>query len=39
MADFVELIDSEPIALPNSRRTAPSSSSSPRGVEVPWALM
>ena len=27
------------IASPNSRRTAPSSSSSPIGVEVPWALM
>jgi len=35
----LELIDSEPMALPNSLRTAPSSSSSPSGVEVPWALI
>src|SRR5215213_11562874 len=34
IADLVELIDSVPMALPKSRRTAPSSSSSPSGVEV-----
>src|SRR5258705_550665 len=38
-ADLVELIDKVPMALPNKRRTAPSSSSSPIGVEVPWALI
>src|SRR6476660_10085491 len=39
MADLVELIETLAMALPNSRRTAPSSSSSPSGVEVPWALI
>src|SRR4029453_355975 len=39
IADLVELIDNDPMALPNRRRTAPSSSSSPSGVEVPWALI
>jgi hypothetical protein len=39
IADLVELIETVEIASPNSLRTAPSSSSSPSGVEVPWALM
>src|SRR5206468_4735121 len=39
IADLVELIETLAMALPNSRRTAPSSSSSPSGVEVPWALI
>src|SRR3546814_1843654 len=39
MADLVDDIDTLAIAEPNSRRTAPSSSSSPSGVEVPCALI
>ena len=39
IADLVEDIDILRRALPNSRLTAPSSISSPIGVEVPWALM
>ena len=39
MADLVLLIETVEMASPNSRRTAPSSSSSPSGVEVPWAMM
>src|SRR5712691_4031113 len=39
IADLVEDIDSSYACLPNSRLTAPSSISSPSGVEVPWALM
>ena len=39
MADLVELIETLAMALPNKRRTAPNSSSSPSGVEVPWALI
>jgi hypothetical protein len=35
---LVEDIDTVSIALPNRRLTAPSSISSPSGVEVPWAL-
>ena len=38
-ADLVEDIEMPPAALPTSRCTAPSSISSPSGVEVPCALM
>ena len=37
--DLVEDIAVLPAAWPSSRSTAPSSISSPSGVEVPWALM
>ena len=39
MADLVDDIETLSMALPNSRFTAPSSNSSPIGVEVPWALI
>ena len=39
MEDFVDDMASLPAALPTMRSTALSSISSPRGVEVPWALM
>ncbi len=39
IADLVEDIVTLPAALPSRRSTAPSSISSPSGVEVPWALM
>src|SRR5690606_14887720 len=38
-ADLVELITTLGAASPRRRVTAPSSISSPSGVEVPWALM
>ena len=37
--DLVDDIDTFDAALPSSRSTAPSSISSPSGVEVPCALM
>ncbi len=37
--DLVEDIDTDPAWLPSNRTTAPSSISSPSGVEVPCALM
>ena len=39
VADLVELMVALPTASPSRRSTAPSSISSPSGVEVPWALM
>ena len=39
MADFVEDMATPFASSPNNRSTASSSRSSPRGVEVPWALM
>ena len=39
VADLVELMVALAAALPSRRSTAPSSISSPSGVEVPWALM
>ena len=39
IADLVELIDSEPIALPNSSSHRAELELSPSGVEVPWALI
>src|SRR5690606_31092824 len=39
IADLVEDIDTVLTASPNRRRTAPTSISSPSGVEVPCALM
>ena len=39
IADLVEDMESLSAASPNRRLTAPSSISSPSGVEVPWALM
>src|SRR5262249_43624132 len=39
MQDLVEDIDALPAALPSIRCTAPSSISSPSGVEVPCALI
>ena len=37
--DFVELIETECKLFLKSLATAPNSISSPKGVEVPWALM
>src|SRR5262249_5993233 len=39
IADLVEDMATLPAAWPSMRSTAPSSISSPSGVEVPWALM
>ena len=39
IADLVEDMATLPAAWPSRRSTAPSSISSPSGVEVPWALM
>src|SRR5207245_6638775 len=39
IAEFVEDIENSYACSPNSRLTAPSSISSPSGVEVPWALI
>ncbi len=37
--DLVDDMVALPAAWPSSRSTAPSSISSPSGVEVPWALI